>query len=184
MVVSSRQVSPGSTWQSRRSSCAATSEYACHVMHAARSDPSSSCALRAFFVDVLSSFLTSTKFTRYELQEWVAPVCEAESTAAFSDPATRALELAHALAFRAGLGNSIFAAPGHPAAGTAPHPNFSVQLASPQRLLGVHGILAAERADMMDRERRLMGSSTRFHARNPTPGSDTHCACELEHAMA
>ena len=68
---------------------------------------------RAFFVDVLSSFLTSTKFTRYELQELVAPTCEAESTAAASDPTTRALEAAHALAFRSGLGNSIFAASGH-----------------------------------------------------------------------
>ncbi|KAI0758832.1 LuxS/MPP-like metallohydrolase [Fomes fomentarius] len=67
----------------------------------------------AFFVDVLSSFLTSTKFTRYELSEWVAPVCEAESTAALNDPATHAIELAHALAFRNGLGNSIFASSGH-----------------------------------------------------------------------
>ncbi|KAI0743043.1 LuxS/MPP-like metallohydrolase [Daedaleopsis nitida] len=67
----------------------------------------------AFFVDVLSSFLTSAKFTRYELSEWVAPTCEAESTAAINDPATHALELAHALAFRSGLGNSIFATPGH-----------------------------------------------------------------------
>ncbi|TBU54963.1 LuxS/MPP-like metallohydrolase [Dichomitus squalens] len=67
----------------------------------------------AFFVDVLSSFLTSAKFTRYELQEWVAPTVEAESTAVLSDPATRAVELAHALAFRSGLGNSIFATPGH-----------------------------------------------------------------------
>ncbi|KAM5541002.1 hypothetical protein V8D89_005313 [Ganoderma adspersum] len=67
----------------------------------------------AFFVDVLSSFLTSTKFTRYELHELVAPTCEAESAAAASDPATRALEAAHALAFRSGLGNSIFAGAGH-----------------------------------------------------------------------
>ncbi|KAI0819430.1 LuxS/MPP-like metallohydrolase [Trametes gibbosa] len=67
----------------------------------------------AFFVDVLSSFLTTGKFTRYELSEWVAPTCEAEAAAAFSDPATHAVELAHALAFRNGLGNSIFATPGH-----------------------------------------------------------------------
>ncbi|KAI0633113.1 ubiquinol-cytochrome C reductase complex core protein 2 [Trametes polyzona] len=67
----------------------------------------------AFFVDVLSSFLTSAKFTRYELTESVAPTCEAETTAALSNPATHAVELAHALAFRSGLGNSIFATPGH-----------------------------------------------------------------------
>lgn len=74
-------------------------------------DPTS--APRAFFVDVLSSFLTSAKFTRYELTETVGPVCEAETTAALHDPATHALELAHTIAFRRGLGNSIFAAPGH-----------------------------------------------------------------------
>ncbi|EIW56375.1 ubiquinol-cytochrome C reductase complex core protein 2 [Trametes versicolor FP-101664 SS1] len=67
----------------------------------------------AFFVDVLSSYLTSTKFTRYELTELVAPTCEAETSAALSNPATHAVELAHALAFRNGLGNSIFATPGH-----------------------------------------------------------------------
>ncbi|KAI0350570.1 LuxS/MPP-like metallohydrolase [Trametes cingulata] len=67
----------------------------------------------AFFVDVLSSFLTSTKFTRYELDEWVAHTCEAETAAAFANPATHALELAHGIAFRNGLGNSIFATAGH-----------------------------------------------------------------------
>ncbi|OBZ74636.1 Cytochrome b-c1 complex subunit 2, mitochondrial [Grifola frondosa] len=66
----------------------------------------------AFFVDVLSSFLTSAKLTRHELTEWVGPVCEAESAAAFSNPATRAIELAHALAFRSGLGSSLFASAG------------------------------------------------------------------------
>ncbi len=40
-------------------------------------------------------------------------MCEAESTAALNDPATHAIELAHALAFRNGLGNSIFASSGH-----------------------------------------------------------------------
>ena len=80
----------------------------CHVIPL----PTAS-APRAFFVDVLSSFLTSAKFTRYELSETVGPVCEAETTAALHDPATHALELAHALAFRNGLGNSIFATPGH-----------------------------------------------------------------------
>ena len=80
----------------------------CHVIPL----PTAS-APRAFFVDVLSSFLTSAKFTRYELTEWVGPVSDAEATAALADPATRALDLAHALAFRNGLGNSLFATPGH-----------------------------------------------------------------------
>jgi len=66
---------------------------------------------RPFFVDLMSSFLTSSKFLRHEFQEYVLPVVEAESTAASQDPATRALELAHSLAFRSGLGSSLFASP-------------------------------------------------------------------------
>ncbi|CAL1698505.1 unnamed protein product [Somion occarium] len=61
-----------------------------------------------FFVDVLSSFLTNAKFTRHELQEYVAPVCESEATAAAENPASRAVELAHILAFRQGLGAPLF----------------------------------------------------------------------------
>lgn len=63
-----------------------------------------------YFVDVLSSFVTDAKFTRHELQEYVAPVCAAESAAAASNPATRALELAHILAFRNGLGAPLLSA--------------------------------------------------------------------------
>ncbi|THH33357.1 hypothetical protein EUX98_g799 [Antrodiella citrinella] len=68
----------------------------------------------SFFVDVLSSFLTDAKFTRHELQEYVAPVCEFESTTVASIPATRAIELAHGLAFRDGLGSPLFASAHHP----------------------------------------------------------------------
>ncbi|KAI0726962.1 Metalloenzyme, LuxS/M16 peptidase-like protein [Fomitopsis betulina] len=64
------------------------------------------------FVDILSSFIKSAKYTRHELDEYVAPVCEAESTTAFSNPAVRALDLAHLLAFRTGLGSSPFTTPG------------------------------------------------------------------------
>jgi len=67
----------------------------------------------SFFVDVLSSFLTDAKFTRHELQEYVAPVCEAESTSVASTPASRAIELAHGLAFRTGLGSPLFASGHH-----------------------------------------------------------------------
>ncbi|KAI0791108.1 Metalloenzyme, LuxS/M16 peptidase-like protein [Abortiporus biennis] len=63
----------------------------------------------SFFVDTISSFLTDAKFTRHELQEYVAPVCAAESTASASNPASRALELAHIIAFRNGLGSPLFA---------------------------------------------------------------------------
>lgn len=54
--------------------------------------------------------MTDAKFTRHELQEYVAPVCQAESLAAASNPATRALELAHILAFRNGLGAPLLSA--------------------------------------------------------------------------
>ncbi|KAL0952636.1 hypothetical protein HGRIS_006882 [Hohenbuehelia grisea] len=63
----------------------------------------------AFFVDVLSSFITSAKYTRHEFQEYVTPVVESETTAATSDPATQALEVAHSIAFRSGLGLPLFA---------------------------------------------------------------------------
>jgi ubiquinol-cytochrome c reductase core subunit 2 len=66
-----------------------------------------------FFVDVLTSFVTSAKFTRHEFEEYVAPLVEAETEATLHDPATRAINAAHALAFRSGLGQSLFA-PEHP----------------------------------------------------------------------
>lgn len=62
-------------------------------------------------MDLLTSFVTSAKFTRHEFQEYVIPVLESESNAAVSDPATHAIELAHAIAFRSGLGSSLFASP-------------------------------------------------------------------------
>jgi ubiquinol-cytochrome c reductase core subunit 2 len=65
----------------------------------------------SFFVDLLTSFITSAKFTRHEWEEYVAPVVQSESLAASADPATHAIELAHALAFRSGLGSSLFASP-------------------------------------------------------------------------
>ena len=59
---------------------------------------------RPFFVDVLSSFVADAKYTRHELAEYVAPVCTAESAALNASPVAVALELAHAAAFRTGLG--------------------------------------------------------------------------------
>lgn len=64
---------------------------------------------RSFFVDVLTSFLTSAKFARYEYEEYVLPIVEGDSVAAAADPVTQAIEVAHALAFRSGLGASLFA---------------------------------------------------------------------------
>ncbi|KAF4611816.1 hypothetical protein D9613_003945 [Agrocybe pediades] len=61
-----------------------------------------------YFVDVLTSFLTSAKFTRHEFEEYVVPLLAAETEAAAHDPATRAIDVAHTLAFRSGLGSSLF----------------------------------------------------------------------------
>ena len=66
---------------------------------------------RPFFLDLLTSFITSAKFTRHEFEEYVQPVVASETAAASADPATQAIEAAHALAFRSGLGASIFASP-------------------------------------------------------------------------
>lgn len=73
---------------------------------------------RSFFVELLSSLVTSPKYTRWELEETVLPVVEAEALSAFSSPATRAIELAHAAAFRSGLGFSVLA---------PPHPTITVE---------------------------------------------------------
>ena len=64
---------------------------------------------RAYFVDVLASFLASPKFTRHELNEYVLPAVHSESSAATQSAPTHALELAHGLAFRNGLGYSLYA---------------------------------------------------------------------------
>ena len=65
--------------------------------------------IREFFVDVLSSWITSGKYTRHEFNELVQPAMESEIQIASHDPATLALDIAHALAFRSGLGSSLFA---------------------------------------------------------------------------
>lgn len=67
---------------------------------------------RSFFVDVLSSLITSSRYSPWDLKESVLPIVEEETHAASSNPATVAVELAHALAFRTGLGSSVFA-PAH-----------------------------------------------------------------------
>ncbi|KAJ7180552.1 Metalloenzyme, LuxS/M16 peptidase-like protein [Mycena filopes] len=67
-----------------------------------------------YFVDVLASVIASSQFHRHEFEELVLPTIEGEVNALQADPATHALELAHALAFRNGLGASLFAAPHTP----------------------------------------------------------------------
>ncbi|CAE6534779.1 unnamed protein product [Rhizoctonia solani] len=63
-----------------------------------------------YFLELLSSVITSPQFLTHEFAEAVIPSTTAESKAALADPATRALEIAHAIAFRStGLGASLFA---------------------------------------------------------------------------
>lgn len=92
-------------------SFAVTSEFFLNSQHYIHTQQVNSVA-RAFFVDVLSSFVTSARFTRHELQEYVNPLVESDTEAASLDPVTTAMEAAHALAFRSGLGSSLFA-PAH-----------------------------------------------------------------------
>ncbi|KZV63419.1 LuxS/MPP-like metallohydrolase [Peniophora sp. CONT] len=63
----------------------------------------------AFFVDVLTQYLATAQFERHELTESVLAAVAAESAAAEAASATHALELAHQVAFRSGLGNSLYA---------------------------------------------------------------------------
>lgn len=69
-------------------------------------------------MDVLSSFISSARYTRHEFTEYVLPVVESETLAASADPATKAIEVAHTLAFRSGLGSSLFA---------SSHPSFTAE---------------------------------------------------------
>ena len=69
------------------------------------------CARRGFFAEVLGDAVTQAKFAKHEYNEEVIPLVAAEFEQAASNPATRALDLAHQLAFRNGLGNSLFASP-------------------------------------------------------------------------
>jgi ubiquinol-cytochrome c reductase core subunit 2 len=75
------------------------------------------CALnfrRAHFLEVLASVLSSTHFHAHEYAELVLPTVQSEALAALASPTTLALDLAHGLAFRRGLGNSLFASPHSP----------------------------------------------------------------------
>jgi ubiquinol-cytochrome c reductase core subunit 2 len=65
----------------------------------------------AYFVEVLANVISSTKFTPHEFNESVSPSVQSESAAASTDPVTQAIDLAHSIAFRSGLGSSLLASP-------------------------------------------------------------------------
>jgi ubiquinol-cytochrome c reductase core subunit 2 len=60
---------------------------------------------------MLTSFITSAKFLRHEYTEYVLPVIQSEFEASAFSPEQQALEIAHSIAFRSGLGASLFANP-------------------------------------------------------------------------
>ncbi|KAJ3727419.1 Metalloenzyme, LuxS/M16 peptidase-like protein [Lentinula raphanica] len=64
-----------------------------------------------YFVDVLTSFVTSAKFARHEYNEYVAPVMQTEVGESKFNPGFQAIEAAHAVAFHNGLGSSLLSSP-------------------------------------------------------------------------
>lgn len=67
-----------------------------------------------YFLSLLASVLSSTKFHPHEFQELVLPIIQSDTLNAISTPSVLALDLAHTVAFRRGLGNSLFASPHSP----------------------------------------------------------------------
>ena len=61
------------------------------------------------FLEVLASVLGSTQYLAHEYNELVLPVVQTESQSALSNSTTLALDSAHSVAFRRGLGNSLYA---------------------------------------------------------------------------
>lgn len=64
-----------------------------------------------YFAELLGDVLTQTSFKAHEYNEEVIAAVGGEYEAAASNPRVIAMDLAHQLAFRRGLGNSLFASP-------------------------------------------------------------------------
>ena len=69
------------------------------------------CAHRAYFTEILGDVLTQSKFAAHEYHEEVVPAVAVEYEQAAQSASVLALDMAHQLAFRRGLGNSLFASP-------------------------------------------------------------------------
>ncbi|EGG11432.1 uncharacterized protein MELLADRAFT_41910 [Melampsora larici-populina 98AG31] len=65
----------------------------------------------AFFAELLGDVLTCSKFLPHEFNEEVIPGVISDYHQAQLDPNVKAIDLAHQLAFRRGLGDSLFATP-------------------------------------------------------------------------
>jgi ubiquinol-cytochrome c reductase core subunit 2 len=66
---------------------------------------------RGFFAEALGDAVTQAKFAPHEYNESVLPAVAAEYEQSLRSPTHHALDLAHSLAFRSGLGSSLFADP-------------------------------------------------------------------------
>ncbi|TIA90547.1 hypothetical protein E3P99_01534 [Wallemia hederae] len=66
------------------------------------------------FISLLADVVKSTKFNAHEYKESVKPAIEAEVNAAQHNPLIQAIDTAHTIAFRRGLGNSLFSASENP----------------------------------------------------------------------
>jgi len=66
---------------------------------------------REYFAQILGEVLSDAKMATYEYTESVLPQVETEYAQAIGTPEVFALDVAHQLAFRHGLGNSMFATP-------------------------------------------------------------------------
>lgn len=90
-------------------------------------------ARRAYFAEVLGDALTQAKFAPHEYNEEVIPAVAAEYEYAMRDTTTQALDLAHGVAFRTGLGNSLFASP-HTAVDYSSAVSFAKSAFSPSNI--------------------------------------------------
>lgn len=107
--------------------------------------------LRALFLDILTSFITSAKFTRHEFAEYVAPLIESDTAAASANPAVQAIELAHAIAFRQGLASSLYA-PAHPNLGLKDVQDYAARVFTKDNIAVVGtGIEPARLAELVDK---------------------------------
>jgi ubiquinol-cytochrome c reductase core subunit 2 len=69
---------------------------------------------RDHFLNVLASVLSSTHYYPHEYSELVLPTIQSESLSALASSSTLAMDAAHSIAFRRGLGNSLYASPHSP----------------------------------------------------------------------
>lgn len=104
-----------------------------------------------FFTSLLASILATTKFLPHEYSEYVLPVVRDESTHASQVPSTLAIEAAHSVAFRTGLGAPLLAdAHSHVSLGSVKEFATSAFASGNVAVVGT-GIDSARLADLVDK---------------------------------